>query len=314
VILSDVVGLWRDRVRPWTIPLARNYVRHFPFEIGKRAVWNSFVGPRLSWVKHSFVVSTVHGTVIAGDTTDLIQRYIYYFGLWEPNLTRFIERRLRRGDVFVDVGANIGYYSLLASRLVGKEGSVIAIEASPSIFEALSANLGRNTANNVRALNVAASHAEGKIPVYRACAENIGKTSTIPHTDAAMQYECDVRAAPLTALLSSADVQRTRLVKIDVEGAEWSVVEGMRPLLSNSRSDLELVLEVSPRYLAQQSHSAEQLMRVMSDEGFFGYHLANDYSVTDYLPPRRERRPQRIRKEITEQTDVVFSRIDADQL
>lgn len=71
--------------------------------------------------------------------------------------------RLKPGDVFVDVGANIGYFSLLASKLVGPGGRVVAIEASPEVFDLLRRNLELNKAHNVRAVNVAISDREGSL-------------------------------------------------------------------------------------------------------------------------------------------------------
>lgn len=61
-------------------------------------------------------------------TTDIIQRYLYLFGTWEPHLTAWIHQRLTPGATFIDVGANIGYYSLLAAHLVGPTGRVVAVE------------------------------------------------------------------------------------------------------------------------------------------------------------------------------------------
>src|SRR6266545_4932566 len=69
------------------------------------------------------------GVRLLVETDDLIQGYIYLFGVWEPNITDWIRRTLLPGDTFVDVGSNIGYYSTLAARLVGSAGSVVAIDA-----------------------------------------------------------------------------------------------------------------------------------------------------------------------------------------
>jgi hypothetical protein len=67
------------------------------------------------------------------DLDDVIQRYIFYFGVWEPMISHVTEQMLHKGDVYVDVGANIGYCSLLASNCVGGSGRVVSIEASPTI-------------------------------------------------------------------------------------------------------------------------------------------------------------------------------------
>jgi hypothetical protein len=76
----------------------------------KRLVW-SLVRRR----EFAYSTTTPRGWHITGHTRDWIQRNLYYFGLWEPNLSAWIESRLSPGDVFIDVGANIGYFTLLAA-------------------------------------------------------------------------------------------------------------------------------------------------------------------------------------------------------
>ena len=95
--------------------LFRSYVRYIPFSAGKRYLWARVIDPYFAWISHPFVASTVSGMKMKGDAKDIIQQYIYYFGVWEPHITGWVSRRLAPGDTFVDVGANIGYYSLLAS-------------------------------------------------------------------------------------------------------------------------------------------------------------------------------------------------------
>jgi len=78
------------------------------------------------------------------DKVDVVNLFLYYFGGWEPAITQVVRQALKPGDVFLDVGANVGYYTLLASRLVGDTGRVIAVDASPSVYEILSRNVSRN--------------------------------------------------------------------------------------------------------------------------------------------------------------------------
>ena len=77
--------------------------------------------------------TTAEGDRVACHLPDLIQMYLYVFGVWEPDLAAYIRSRLNEGDVCVDVGANIGFDTLIASRKVGPSGGVVAIEASPLV-------------------------------------------------------------------------------------------------------------------------------------------------------------------------------------
>ena len=99
---------------------------------------------------------------------DLIQRQIYLFGIWEPDITSFVKRRLAPGDNFIDVGSHVGYYAALASEIVGTTGRVVAIEASPLIYKMLLSNLRLNGRwRNIRGINVAVSASEERLAVYR---------------------------------------------------------------------------------------------------------------------------------------------------
>ena len=82
-----------------------------------------------------------NGFVVAGNTSDLIQGYLYWFGVWEPNLTDFIMRRMSDAPnrVFVDVGANIGYFTTLVAKR-HPQSSVVSIEAFPPTVEKLRLN------------------------------------------------------------------------------------------------------------------------------------------------------------------------------
>jgi hypothetical protein len=127
---------------------------------------NMPLGQTFAWRAYNYVLwrmpGTFRGRAFFGaelncDIHDLIQRMIFYFGIWEPEVTSLICRRLRKGGTFLDIGANIGYDTLLAASCVGPGGRVIAVEASAPIFEKLKANVQRNAFRNVAIHNVAVS-------------------------------------------------------------------------------------------------------------------------------------------------------------
>lgn len=299
---------------PWAWKLLRHYVRYsprgfIPHGINERV--NAFYGSQ----RRPFVARTTFGRYVAGDTGDIIQRYIFLYGRWEPNLTRWISRSLKHGDVAVDVGANIGYFSLLASSLVGNEGKVISIEASPTIFEKLRNNVSLNRVENIRLVNRAASDAPGTLRLFRAPAHNLGATST--YADAGFEDEGAVEAQSLHALLTTEEIARTRLIKIDVEGAEISVVKGLLRVLSMARKDLEIVIEVGggPKGSPRAEESAAVIVPLFAEHGFNVYRLRNDYAPAAYVRTHYAS-PQRVRdaKSIREECDLVFSRRDAEAL
>lgn len=236
------------------------------------------------------------------------RRFIYYFGVWEPNLTALIERRLRAGDCFIDVGANVGYFSLLGSKLVGRSGKVVSIEAIPRTFDLLSANVDANSAENVHALNVAVWDKEEELTFF-VSHDVIDCTSTaIPSLaeGRGLSERCVVRAARLSSLLEPSEIATARLIKIDVEGAEREAVSGCSQILRSGREDLEVVIEVS-------IEAFDDVVLFFRNRGFFCYHLENDYSAASYISPNNKKRIERLVSKPKGHTplDLVFSRIDA---
>jgi FkbM family methyltransferase len=295
-------------------PTVRAWIRHAPVRVGKAWLWQVVAEPYFAWSPHRFVARTRFGARMGGDTAEYLQQLVYYFGVWEPNLTAWLSRRLRSEDVFVDVGANVGYFTLLASRLVGRSGGVVAVEPSPRAFAALEANLARNRAVNVRAVPVAVSARRDRLALYRGPGYHWGLASlcTAPELDSTP--EAMVEAVPLAELLSPAEAAAARVVKIDAEGAEADVVEGVVPLLRDGRPDLEVVVEIGPDRLASQGRSAAELFRVFHRFGFHPYHLENDYDPTGHLPGAPTCPPRRIDAPPDVEADVVFSRVDSDRL
>lgn len=297
----------KSNIRPLLIPLLRGYIRYFPFAPGKKIVWRSVIGPYFQYADYPYVAETIFGGKFSGNTSDLIQRFIYYFGVWEPSLTHWLSKRLKPGDTFIDVGANIGYFSLLASSLVGEGGKVLSIEASPSIFGRLKDNLERNGARNVRALNVAVSNRGGKLSIYRAPMGNIGETSIFQGDG--KEFECEVDAMPLENILAHEERKNLGVVKIDVEGAEYLVLDGMRNLIHEC-ADLDVVVEINAHRLKEHGRTPADLFGLFESEGYKAYSIENSYDPLSYLSSARGSDPAPLRGGPTEQVDVIFTRRD----
>jgi FkbM family methyltransferase len=199
---------------------------------------------------------------------------------------------------------------------VGQEGRVVSFEASPYIFESLVQNIRRNPVDNVRAVNVAVTAVPGSVTVYPGPPKNCGATNILGTrpTDKAEPAQLNARivdSRPLDELLSGEEKQRVRLIKIDVEGVELDVIQGMRAILTSGRRDLEIVVEVTPT--ADPTRSQEQIFRLFRDSGFHPY-LIPRFPYYE-PPPYRIERPRRLRVPVVStQSDILFSRRDAETL
>ena len=162
------------------------------------------------------------------------QAYGVLDGSHELEVQEALKRSLRPGDVVVDVGANIGAHALLAAWLVGPEGVVVALDARAECVEAVRRNAARNGFGHVRAIHAAAAAASGETEVIVTEDSLWSRLASVG--DHPLEVRRDrVRAVAIDDLVRDAEIPVPRLVKIDVEGAELDVIEGMHELMATAR-------------------------------------------------------------------------------
>jgi FkbM family methyltransferase len=165
---------------------------------------------------------------------EMINRTIFLYGTFEISETRLVQAFLRSGMTFLDVGAHIGYYTLIAARLVGDAGRVHSFEPGAKTRAHLEANVARNGLQNVEIHAQALAEQTGEVGFYpSSLASNQGISSIVAPGDG--------RAAPSTVPSLSLDDfvariggRRVDLLKMDIEGAELQVIRGAQRLLSGA--------------------------------------------------------------------------------
>jgi len=181
-------------------------------------------------------------------------RPAYIFGTAEPDMQQLLASWLRPGAVFYDLGANVGFFSLIASRLVGTEGHVYAFEPSPATARALRANVDRNGLGNVTVIEAAVGREEGIARLDPVHGEAAQDAHVLPAGD---NGGIEVRVVSIDTIVGDA-VRPPDVVKIDVEGAEADVVLGMRATLASRRPSV--VCEIHQTLHANE-HPVETMLR-----------------------------------------------------
>jgi FkbM family methyltransferase len=182
----------------------------------------------------------------------------------------FAERTLRRGMVAVDVGANVGFHTLLMARCVGATGRVHALEPEPRNFRLLARAVAEAGYGQVRLHRAAAARCAGLVPLYLA-RDNRGDHRLTPAREA--RAHVMVTAVALDELL--AEEVRVDLIKIDVQGAEAEVLAGLAHTLAR-RPPPQLLCEVSPDLLARAGAGAEAFFAPLRSAGLTPYRIGRD--------------------------------------
>ena len=166
---------------------------------------------------------------------------------------------LKAGDTFLDVGCHYGIFSVLASKLVGPAGRVIAVEPHPESLEVLKENLALNRCENVEILNLAFSETTGPLALayneYCAGPRRASDPPSAVHTAQGMAGDEALRNAPIPTAM-----------KIDVDGEEFAVLNGLKQTLSKSACR-RLCLEMHPASLPS-GITKETIMKFIRDCGF----------------------------------------------
>jgi len=177
-------------------------------------------------------------------------KFIYAFReYYEPELA-YLEKVLSQGKVFVDVGANFGVYTLVASRLVGATGKVIAVEPTAESFVTLRENIALNHFANVSTFQVALTQTTGKAWLYHGwdpVGNSLGKSPLSSDEGEEVQTES------LDNLLENGGISRVDVIKIDVEGAEELVLRGATKTITTNRP--VIIFEYNPACAAHFSLS-----------------------------------------------------------
>ncbi|MEJ7785728.1 MAG: FkbM family methyltransferase [Solirubrobacteraceae bacterium] len=189
----------------------------------------------------------------------------------EPGTLAFLRAELRPGDVFCDVGACTGLYTILAAKLVGPQGAVYAFEAHAASFNALLVNIASNgVSDRTKALSLLLGRESGFVDLAYTRLGS-GSSRTIAHGDSIEGAQVATRgtevkrAATLDELVEADVLSAPTVVKIDVDGHELAVLGGMQSLLAGEQRPRALQVEVDP----------EVADRVLAEFSDYGYRLTD---------------------------------------
>jgi FkbM family methyltransferase len=185
---------------------------------------------------------------------------------YERATTELFKEVLQPGMVFVDVGANIGYFSLLAAKLVGPDGKVYAFEPEPGNHGLLRKNIELNSYSNVQTIQKAVSDKSESTLLFLSALDT-GSHSLYSEAARGKQESVEITTTSIDEFLESEGWPGIDLMKIDVEGAELGVLEGMGSLVERFPA-LKLIVEYCPFLIQSTGANPSDLLTKLTSLGF----------------------------------------------
>jgi len=261
-------------MRRMVVGLLGWYLRHSPDHAGRWRLIEPAVklAPSLRTMRSARVVRGREGFRMRVDGSSQTGRILYATGEYERGTTLVIKRLLRPGQTMIDVGGNLGYFSILGARAVGPRGRVVAFEPVERVRRQLLDNVRLNGLENVTVREEALARASGEATFYPGPADDTGLASLRPleHSTA-----ITLKQARLDDLWPPGDP--IALIKMDVEGAELSALEGMDACLAAWSP--HLIVEVTDEYLRTLGASAEMLFTFLQTRNYTMKRIADDGSL-----------------------------------
>lgn len=212
-------------------------------------------------------MATVHSLQMRLDVDEGIQSFMAK-GLYEPEQTEWARECLSEGDRFVDVGANFGWYTTLASTLVGRLGKVFAFEPSPVASGVVADTIRLNGLKNITLTKAAVGDAEGSVEIYMPVNDTVHSPSVFFSNPDFVRLKVPVIS--LDRFASFQDGLPLKLIKIDVEGYEPNVIRGMHDLVERKQVH-NLFCEFNSGWLKRNGTTPAELRELVMSYGFAEY-------------------------------------------
>ena len=197
----------------------------------------------------------------------LVSINLHLMGIHEEKETNLVKSQIKEGEIIVDIGANIGYYTLLFAKLVGASGNVFAFEPEPYNFQLLQKNVKANSYQNVTIEKKAILDKNGKTNLYLS-KSNVGSHSIFPRTKN-HQTCIEVETITLDDYFNNKTGKKISFVKIDAECSEPAVLRGMTSILTNK--NLKHLIEYAPSNCRRFDEKFSNFLKFLTEYGF-GFH------------------------------------------
>lgn len=204
-----------------------------------------------------------------------------YRGSFEEQELSFFMSTLKPGDTVLDVGANAGLYSIIASKIVGEEGHIYAFEPGEVELSLLAENIALNQSSNIQVVDKAVGNYVGEVNLGISDDGAMNSLRVTQHSMQNIKQWTSVQITTLDEFIKHSSIAKVDFIKIDVEGAEYLVLEGAKEVLTNNK--LTILFESSNVTSAAFEESISDIIQYVQRIGFSVYYLDEHSNLTQVL-------------------------------
>jgi FkbM family methyltransferase len=202
------------------------------------------------------------------------------FKIYEPNQTEIVKKYVREGDIVIDIGAHVGYYTLLMAQLVGKNGKVYSFEPDPVNFQLLKKSVEINGFENVVLIQKAVSNITDKVKLFLGDDDSaINRIYDAKLGDA--KESIDVNSVTIDEYFKEND-ELINFIKLDSEGSEVKIINGMKQFLSRNKK-LVMMTEFFPFLIKKSGDEPNQYLKSLEKSGFSLYNILDKNEKTNKI-------------------------------
>lgn len=239
------------------------------FSIGEWKRWWQYIS-----LKKPVVMEWIGGLCLRIYPKNEVFRSLFVKGIYDPNLIVVINALLPAKGVFLDIGSNMGYCSLLMSKAVGEDGRIFAIEPSERDFLRLVDNVNLNRLGNVNVHRLAVSDKIGKVtisiaPEERSALNTLGTEFSNRGIEKVQTEEVD--STTLDAFVEEEELDRIDVIKMDIEGSELKALNGARDAIEQHRP--ALIVGINENSLRASNASVEEIEKTLKELRYKMYYL-----------------------------------------
>ena len=224
------------------------------------------ITPIVNTLKPNYII--IQGNKLYIDKKDaVVSQELVISGTWEEYETEVFKKNINKGDTVLDIGAHIGYYTLIAAQLVGDKGKVYAFEPDHKNFSLLKKNVEVNGYKNVVLVNKAVGEIDGKIELYLDD-ENTGDHRI--YVSDARRKGITIEVVTLNNFLKNNE--EVNLIKMDIQGSESSALKGGSNIIKENKS-IKILTEFWPKGLKLSGSSSNEFINLLIKNKFYIYDI-----------------------------------------